>query len=64
MAGDGEAVAEGIESVHMANASILNTSLQLFTKIKIQTHLFLVLFKRSNKKHTKEDEFVSIAYYT
>jgi len=40
--------------------SFLCTSLQLFRKIKIQTHVLYSIIKASNQKYTKRDEFVSI----
>ena len=42
----------------------LNTSLQLFGKIKIQTRVLYCIIKVFNKNYTKRDEFVSTAYYT
>jgi len=44
--------------------SKLTTSLQLLGKIKIQTRVLYCIIKAVNKNYTKEDEFVSIAYYT
>ena len=40
------------------------TSLQLFLKIKIQTHVLYCIIKAVNNNYTKRDEFVSTAYYT
>lgn len=46
----------------------MHTNLQLLGKIKIQTrvlyHVLYYTIKAVNKNYTKEDEFVSIAYYT
>ena len=40
------------------------TSLQLFQKIKIQTHILYCIIKATNQNYTRRDEFVSTAYYT